>query len=279
VKPIAAGAVWRTCLRQIAFFEETSFQFTCEQEDEILRGSEALRFLLEVLTGLHSPVLGETEVLGQFRNFIELRKTLGDALFSEHRKWLQFLITEVKSLRANLICGLGSNSYGGLVRKHSKQFSSISILGSGHLACEILPWVTQKNSVQMLSRNIESVNLTEPKFSKIKICTYEAVVDLGEVVVIAAPLSDEQIEQVLLHAGTQSKMIFDLRGEKNHLPSRLRNSRKQLFTLQEMFAELAGSKKDNDKKINHIKNVIIEHVAQFMERSELRPMGWDDICA
>jgi glutamyl-tRNA reductase len=277
----AAGPVWRTCLRQILFFEETSFALTCDPDDQVLRGAEALKFLFEVLCGLHSPVLGETEVLGQFRLFVEERRKCGDPLFSEHRKWLQFLTAEIKKIRSELICGLGSNSYGGIVRKDAKDLHSFSILGSGHLAMEILPWIWQKPIVQMISRNPNEVKLDGAKFSKVQVLNYEDVFDLGEALVIAAPLQDAEIKELVEKAGGQIKKIFDLRAEENRLPDFIegKSSLVKISSLKDMFAELAGSNQENEHKINHIKKVISERVVRFMERSELRPMGWDDICA
>jgi glutamyl-tRNA reductase len=278
----AAGPVWRTCLRQVLFFEETSFQLNCEPEDQVLRGADALKFLLEVLCGLHSPVLGETEVLGQFRLFVEERRKCGDPLFSEHRKWLQFLTMEIKRIRSELVCRLGSNSYGGIVRKDGKDLQSFSILGSGHLAREILPWIWQKPDVQMVSRSPQGVKLDAAKFSKVRVTNYSEVSDLGEALVIAAPLSDSEIKALVEKAGLRLKKIFDLRGEENRLPEsfiEMNSSSVKVSSLKDMFAELAGSNRENESKINLIKQVISERVVRFMERSELRPMGWDDICA
>ncbi len=279
VKLITGCAVWKTCLRQIAFFDESSFEFNCEQDDQILRGAEALKFLLEVLTGLHSPVLGETEVLGQFRLFIELRRSLGEVLFSEHRKWLNFLMTEVKRIRSELVCGLGSNSYGGIIRQQAKNLNEVSILGSGHLAKEILPWLTQKSELTLVCRDVQKVGLEDPKYAKVNVQTYQSVSTLGEALVIAAPLEDEQILALIQSAGSKVKKIFDLRGEQNQLKLLATNMGLDVLSLEDMFAELAGSRTENEHKVAHIKKVITQRVDQFMERSELRPMGWDDICA
>jgi len=274
-----SGAVWKTCLRQIVFFEEASFCFHCEKEDQILRGAEAFKFLLEVLTGLQSPVLGETEVLGQFRLFIESRRALGDQLFANNRKWLNFLMAEVKRIRSEFICGLGSNSYGGIIRQYSKGLNSVTIMGSGHLAKEILPWMLTKPSVQMVARNPQNVTLDDAKYDKIQLSAYEGLQDLGEVLVIAAPLSDLEIRNHVLQQGVRLSKIFDLRGESNQLKNCLAPFEVKVLSLEDMFDELAGSRKENEHKVSQIKLEILKRVDQFMERSELRPMGWDDICA
>ncbi len=275
---IPAEVVWKTCLRQIAFFSETSFQLSCEEDDQILRGSKALGFLLEVLTGLQSPVLGETEVFGQFRLFIEARRQAGDPLFSENRRWLNFLLTEVKRIRTSHIGGLGSNSYGGIVRAQTKTLDQISVLGTGHLAKEILPWLTQKQ-LKLVGRQPEKMVLADYKFKNLCMETYGQLTGLGQAVVIAAPLQDEELMRLVNTYGSELRKIFDLRGESNQLKSLLSQTAIEVSSLDDMFAELAGSRKDNEEKVTAAKKVILQRVDQFMERSELRPMGWDDICA
>lgn len=275
------GVVWKTCLRQILFIESASFDFTAEAEDQILRGQEALNFLLEVLCGLHSPVLGETEVLGQFKNFIQSRRDAGDFLFSENQKWLQFLMAEVKRVRSDFVNGLGSNSYGSLIRRHTRDHNSITLLGAGQLVSEILPWVALKQNLQVVSRAPEKLQVFADKWPHLQLETYQQMRALNEVLVVAAPLEDLRLSQLLQQQGPQVRVIYDLRGEVNRLPELVAalNAEIQVISLADLFSALEESRKENQEKIKSIKKVISERVVQFMERSELRPMGWDDLCA
>src|SRR5258708_3799695 len=72
------GLEWQTCLRRIQFLNrlENSALIEAIERDELLpstveihRGPDAYRFLWEVICGLTSPILGETAVMGQFREF------------------------------------------------------------------------------------------------------------------------------------------------------------------------------------------------------------------
>ncbi|TAK16175.1 MAG: hypothetical protein EPO35_05870, partial [Acidobacteria bacterium] len=54
---------WRTCLRDVTFVDEAHSADTLAEED-------AYALLLEVLCGLRSPMLGETQVMGQFKAFL-----------------------------------------------------------------------------------------------------------------------------------------------------------------------------------------------------------------
>lgn len=275
------GALWKTCLRQILFVEASNFSFTASEDDQILRGSNALQFLLEVLCGLHSPVLGETEVLGQFKLFVQERRNLGDFHFSEAQKWLQFVLAEVKRIRADQLMSLGSNSYGSLLRKYTREFDGVSIFGSGHLAGEVLPWMALKKNLQVVSRQPEKLQVFAQKWTHLQLNTYSENPALNEVVVIAAPLEDARILQLLDRNGAAVRRIFDLRGEKNHLAPLLqeRGDGIELTSLNQLFAEMEEARKENAEKISALKRIITEKVLQFQDRSEHRPLGWDDLCA
>lgn len=273
------GALWKTCLRQILFIDANTPAIEFAEDDEVLLGPQALSFLLEVLCGLHSPVLGETEVLGQFKNFIQGRREVGDSFFSENQKWLQFLMSEVKRLRSEYVNGLGSNSYGSLIRRRSKEFQGVSLLGAGQLVREILPWMSSKKSMQVISRDPRKLQVFADKWSHLKLETYGQNNPAHEVLVIAAPLDDQKIVQLLQEYGSQTRAIFDLRGEAHQLPQMLAGSQWQVYSLQDLFTELDESRKENLERIKAITNIIHERVVQFTERSELRPLGWDDLCA
>jgi len=95
VEGSASAVSWRTCLREVTFFdpharesapdcEEAERSHQAERATEpgygaephggkatrALAGAEAYVFLLETICGLNSPMIGETQVLGQFRTFL-----------------------------------------------------------------------------------------------------------------------------------------------------------------------------------------------------------------
>lgn len=277
--PAVEGALWKTCLRQILFVEGQKYELEIAEGDEILAGANALSFLLEVLSGLHSPVLGETEVLGQFKNFVQTRREAGDLQFSENQKWLNFLLIEVKRVRSEFVNGLGSNSYGSLIRRRTREHKSVTLLGAGQLVREVLPWMSTKKSMQVISREPSKLQIFAEKWSHLKLETYAQASSMNDVLVIAAPVADSVIIDLLQKGGSQTTRIFDLRGEANDLPSLLAATQWKVHSLNDLFAELDESRKENQEKIKAIKNNITERVVQFTERSELRPLGWDDLCA
>ena len=59
--------VWETCLRKIIFAENLHDD---KNQLELFEDEAAISFLIEVLCGLQSRVIGETEIFGQFKQFI-----------------------------------------------------------------------------------------------------------------------------------------------------------------------------------------------------------------
>lgn len=276
--------IWKTCLRKILFSTEDQLidhHSIIEPDDQILRGEEALSLLLEILCGLHSPIVGETEVFGQFRNFIEARRQAQDILFSSHRKWLQFIMAEVKKTRAEHLVGIGSQSYGSLLRRHTKELDSVTLCGSGHLAQEILPWLAHKKSLQVICRDPAKLQGVSGKYNNLTVTTYNDSYVHGEAMVIAAPLNDTKILELMHKQEIRPCTIFDLRGEDNQLSSVISNHFPQVsvLSLHQFFAEIEENKKDTHSKIELLKKTLFEKAVAFTQRTELRPLGWDDICA
>lgn len=278
------AAVWKTCLRKILFCTEADLNGYAEvfqKEDQILRGEAALSLLLEILCGLHSPIVGETEVFGQFKNFIESRKQAGDVLFGDHQKWLQFVLAEVKKTRAEHLVGIGSQSYGSLLRRYAKDVEDITICGSGHLAQEILPWLAHKKSMQVLCRDVSKMENFAAKYENLSVNNYNDSYVHGEAMVIAAPLTDTRVLELISRQETRPRFIFDLRGEENNLAKSLAAHfpHVSLMGLHQFFAEIEENKKETDQKIQALKQSLLDKALAFMQRTELRPLGWDDLCA
>ena len=127
---------WSTCLRQIAFLHSDDFnqiEKSLQSSDEVYRSVSAYCFLLEVVCGLKSPLLAETEVQGQFKIFLqEISKT-------HHQFWgifsgfFQGVLSASKYVRTEHLTDLGSQSYGSLIRRRLEINDSVTILGAGHL--------------------------------------------------------------------------------------------------------------------------------------------------
>ncbi len=252
--------VWETCLRSIGFGAGDGR----EPQDEIFEGAAAYRFLLEVICGLHSPVVGETEVFGQFKNFSKLW------LEQEPQRaaLVQKLFMEAKELRSKHLRGLGTQSYGGWIKRQLKE-SQVHVFGGGQLVEEILPYLQKsaekvtlhvRQPIKAAHLNVEVKDLAERAF------------DRGALI-IAAPVKAQDIEQWLKH---QPAQVFDLRDD-SHV-DRLTTSPKH-HVLQDIFHEIEHTRARLLPVIRDLKAEIHARAEKVANQVHVRPQGWDDICA
>ena len=265
--------VWKTCLRtiRIAWGDEERLGFSGE---EFRSGAEAYQFLLEVACGLHSPLLGETEVMGQFREFIE-KSSAG----AELRRVLQQVLVDAKAVRSKHLTDLGSQSYGSLSRKHLKRWNSTLILGSGQLAREILPWIMKKSQVRVVARNPEKARDLSQTFPNVSVESYSSHGELLETLVVAAPLTNAEIRTWLeRHPNWQDKiqLVIDLRGESKTDPLGLPVP---VVTLSQLFEQLEVQRSRIQNKAKAARIMIARLAEEMLQKMEHRPFGWDDLCA
>ncbi|MEQ1877318.1 MAG: hypothetical protein ABL958_11800, partial [Bdellovibrionia bacterium] len=142
--------LWKTCLRQIALGLR-EFPIETDIEADIYRGEEGYAFLLEVVCGLKSPLAGETEVMGQYREMLGAIRA-GNGL----KKILEAVLADAKIIRHKHLSKLGSQSYGSLSRKLLSSYKSLHVLGSGQLTEELLPWFSDKETVFVHGRHVEN---------------------------------------------------------------------------------------------------------------------------
>jgi glutamyl-tRNA reductase len=266
--------IWRTCLREIAFFDFHQFEMSkidLSQEDEVYQSEEALSFLIEVICGLHSPVLGETEVQGQFKEFLASESQL-DRLPVEFNKFSQEIFRIVKIVRSEHLSQLGCHSYGSWVRQRSRNIPNIGIMGSGHLVEEILPWLKKKKDLHLIARNTDRAIKLKNQYPNLIIHSLEKV-PLVDGLVIAAPLSDSFLtEQISKYKCLHS--IFDFRGE-----SELQEIPKlNYYSLNKIMSDLQLNKKSRETAILKSKECLSHILNQQIRKANLRPGGWEDLC-
>lgn len=106
-------------------------------------GAAAYRFLLQLACGLESEIAGETEILGQVKLAWRDCETRGGDMPRLLRPWMQRLLQDTKEIRSEYVVGLGSATYGSLVRRllgGASQGPTL-LLGAGQLAETILPFL------------------------------------------------------------------------------------------------------------------------------------------
>jgi len=290
--------IWETCLRSLAFLNNSADQASHAisnagspnpnpgppNHDEIYQGEQAYQFLLEVIAGLKSPVLGETEVLGQFKIF-----AFQWLEHEPHWSWLvQHLLSDAKRIRTRYLQKLGTQSYGGWLRKNLKA-SRVHILGAGHLSQQIVPYLDKQfTQVIVHARRPEAVTAaaakgslttTPPTFSTHAL--HSQKFDHGALI-IAAPMTAQEIQQWL--NGRMPEAIYDFRGdsEEDKIDPPLGFDTKtypSLTTLTEIFRELEHAKSQSLPMVKKAQEEIYELSQRWLRKAIMRPQGWDDVCA
>ncbi len=283
------GLEWQTCLRRILVLnanESASTLAAMESGElslptvEVYRGQQAYRFLLEVICGLNSPIVGETAVMGQFKEFLLSAKFPKNHWGSFLRQMATNLMIDAKCVRHNHLQGIGSQSYGSLVRQHVKGMPAVAVLGAGKLAREILPWLIGKTKVLVFYRNWEHAKdllETYPEIDLAKYADANAGWRQDEVaLVIAAPLKAEQVSEWTNSQSVTFTKCLDLRGEAASDPVSLSGD---VIKLNELFDALRAERQRLEGHVEAARAEIKQLVQRQSRQAQFRPFGWEDLCA
>lgn len=139
-------------------------------EFETYTGEDAYQFLLETISGLKSQVLGEYEIVGQFK------KAYQDYLqlpFKQNQiiQIMEKLFKDSKEIRTKFLLEIGQLSYAGIARKllhrdlnlnsenPTASETPILITGTGELAEDLIKLLKKKNRLVVSGRNHERLSL------------------------------------------------------------------------------------------------------------------------
>lgn len=262
-----------TCLRSIVISEQSRVPKGFENH-EIYEGEGAFEFLLQVICGLHSPMIGETEVLGQFKEFVKVnRQAMGSGL----QKIMDQLLKEAKGIRTEYLQNLGCTSYGSLLRKHMKgQKTSMFFIGAGSLAEDILPWFAKSGApINLFTRRPEKKQNLKELGSEINLQSFEGIRSdhMKGVLVIAAPVSSEWLQEKIQLE--QFDYVYDLRGESENDPLPFKN----VVPLKTLFADIEANKEQAKQVKQQVQEAIKSSTLNFRQVERPRPFGWDDLWA
>ena len=247
---------WSTCLRSVLIgFHQDLDPSQIGANDEIFAGQEAYIFLLEVVCGMRSPILGETEVHGQYRDFLEKSK---DKASRELYQILHQVHVHAKQIRTEFLQGLGSQSYGSYCRKKVRHLGEVHILGAGHLALELLPWLNKTQMQVCVHSRALKAELVEmmkqnPRLSVESL--YESNKPLKGALLVAAPLSANEIQNWISKRTSQLELILDLRGESAHDPLTF-DSATRVESLNQIFTTIEDSRANIRSEVAKAKEAI-----------------------
>lgn len=277
--------VWRTCLREVLFGQATD-QFASTAGSTLLDG-KAYRLLLEILCGLQSPMIGETQVVAQFKGFLV-------GLAQEHawiRRTGQRLLADARQVRTAHLQGLGSRSYGTAVRRCIEPSETPVLIGTGKLAADILPYLAQSG------RTVHQWGRKPAALPGVLYRTLESLdsfpgSDAPAVIVVAAPAPSSTIARVAAAYRGLSRVV-DLRAEAEAdplVPLVRRPARGSIseggslgeggtITLRDLFALMDDANRFVLTQIEAARAEIADRSRRYEQRDEVRPFGWDDLCA
>ncbi len=281
------GLEWQTCLRRILFLNANDSRALIDAAEdeqlvpptvEVFRGQEAYRFLLEVICGLNSPIVGETAVMGQFKEFLLHAKFPRTPWGTFLRDLSTNLLIDAKRIRHTHLQKLGSQSYGSLVRQNVKGMPAVAVIGSGKLAREILPWLIGKTKVRVFCRNTQKAADLIKEYPEIELLRYSAN-DAGwkeneAALVIAAPLKAEHVANWTNLQSANFSKCLDLRGEAETDPIS-----GPVIKLHELFDALRSERQRLESHVEAARDEITQLVQRQSQKTQFRPFGWEDLCA
>lgn len=243
---------------------------------EFWQGQKAYAFLLRILAGLESRILGETEVFGQFKDTWE--SFLGLAPNTTLQPVIQKIMSDVKRIRKEHLQNIGNSSYGTLTRRLIGETNIVTLIGAGQLAQSILPYLSHAK-IHCWNRTPSRLETLKSEFPRI-----ELIADLettthwhaSEAVVLCTPVNANF--EMRLQPHVSAKRVLHLGARKNeveHWQSHPNFSHlDDLFSLQQEMNELKNAR---------VKQAVIacEALAEhryFMDGITFHH-GWEDIAA
>jgi glutamyl-tRNA reductase len=157
----------KTCQRQlIVGFNTTPHRYPICSSHQLFEGQKAYMFLLETICGLKSRMLGESEIVAQFKDAFTsylAREDKNPYVIQVFEK----LFKDAKEIRTKYLARIGQLSYAGLTKKFLLDESKdreVLIFGSGQLAYDLCKVLNRKFKITLCARNNEKVQSLSETF-------------------------------------------------------------------------------------------------------------------
>ena len=230
-------------------------------------GPEAYQYLLEIICGLQSKLIGENEIVGQFKKahqqFVQM-----DEKDTKLLKIIEKLLKDAKEIRTSYLLGLCQKTYASITRKYvmAQKADCIVILGSGSLAEDLINQFKKKTRTLICARNINKVkNLVNthgiefiPWSERASLVSYPFIINT---IGVETPLYDKNffIGWKSLH---ENKLFVDL-GSANTIDPECFDY-PELIGLDQIFEEGAVHEGHKLEKISAARN----HMRKLVDKRE-----------
>lgn len=167
--------ILKTCQRTLVLaYDRHPFINDRLPEHVLQTGDEAYLYLLETICGLKSKLIGENEIVGQFKEAYKIysQTTLKD---TKLLLILEKLFKDAKDIRTQYLIGISQKTYASLTRRHLIQKARaehVVVIGSGALAEDLINQFKKKARVSICARNdVRVIELA--KIHKLDIIAWE----------------------------------------------------------------------------------------------------------
>lgn len=278
--------VWETCLRtvllasvpsEVALSTELPREFS--RPPLFLAEEAAYGHLLEVVCGLRSPIAGETQVMGQFKEFLA---SLGNGPLAS---LLSDLLADAKAVRREWLGEITHGSYGSQSRRVLKPYRDVVVVGSGKLAREVAEWIASESRVGVFCRRPESAARdfsADAVLAAIPVRPLGALARAGAVpegaaIVVAAPISGADLRRALGESRARAAFVLDLREESKTDP--LGADYPETLSLRRFFEGMERLSRETEEKLAGARAAAARLARVRADRVVYRPFGWEDVCA
>ena len=280
----------KTCQRQIIvgfgnnpnqFFDAEKAQ--AGQVKNLLIGHDAYTFLLETLCGLRSRLMGENEIVGQFRQAFK------SFLAMENRDKMlipvfEKLLKDGKEVRTHHLKDISQLSYSGLARQclqRKIKTGPVVVLGSGQLASDLIKVLGKKYKIILCARNVEKVeelckkdHVTAHPYATLKdIYNYPAIINT---IPCQKPFITKEKINIWKQNPQESRLFIDLASPSVFdAEVQLDSSIMLLADLFDLGENISTLK---DKKVENAREAIIEIAAKRYDYFKLDlPLKGEDL--
>jgi glutamyl-tRNA reductase len=287
----AAGTamVMHTCQRTVAIGigAELNRQIVGALQGRALleshEGAAAYGFLLRLACGLESKLAGETEIFGQLKECWAVFSARDVPLARELGGTVQRLFRDVKQVRSRHLSGIGSASYGSMVRRlldggdAGGAVRPVLLIGAGQIAHAVAPWIrgselriwnrsaakARELAVELQRRAPERVIKVLDSSQEAELAAWRTTHDIV-VCIPADPARDSRRAQAWLAGGEDRGRLIHL-GVDGTQPLGVWSSANRLLHLADVYQLLRESNEQRRAQIERARLACDEFARQWLE--------------
>lgn len=285
--------IMRTCQRTLVVgfndLPERMLQTTQDlsignNSPEFYRGLEGYQFLLETICGLKSRILGENEIVHQFKEaYLQFMATPRPNRLVQ--SLLEKLFKDAKDIRSRHLKNIGLQTYAGITRKllseRVKADERVLIFGSGELAEDILKISEKRFQFTLCARNEIRVKELAQKFHFDVLPWDEREKGLDNSVLINTIGTSQEIfsnDAIQNMNITEKKLVIDLAETSPIKASMPVKESKNFFDLEAIFQQGERLNIEKHHKVAEATNAIKETTEHRKNHFTLNlPFGWDEL--